>query len=105
MSWINLMIAIVFEVAGTTCMKMSDGLTRLWPSMGIFTFYIIAFIFLTLALKKIDISVAYAIWCGTGIVLITCIDIFAFKAHLPIIKIASIGLILMGTVLLKVIKS
>ena len=102
MSWMNLIIAIIFEVAGTTCMKLSETLTRLWPSIGMFLFYGIAFVFLSLALRKIDVSIAYAIWSGVGIVLITLIDIFLFKAQLPSIKLAGIGLVLMGAVLLKI---
>lgn len=82
-------------------MKMSETLTRLWPSIGMFLFYGIAFVFLSLALRKIDVSIAYAIWSGVGIVLITLIDIFLFKANLPSIKLVGIGLVLAGAVILK----
>jgi len=62
MSWVYLIIAIVAEVFGTTSMKLSQGLSKLWPSVMIFVFYGLSLVFLTVSLKKIDISVAYAIW-------------------------------------------
>jgi len=101
MSWVFLAIAIFFEVLGTTCMKMSAMLTRLWPSLGMFLFYAIAFVFLSLALKKIPVSIAYAIWSGIGVVLITLIDLHFFKTPLSATKIIGIGIVLMGTVVLK----
>ena len=53
-----LAFAIVFEVIGTTCMKFSEGFTRLWPSLGIAVFYAASFACLTLALRHLEISVA-----------------------------------------------
>jgi small multidrug resistance pump len=100
-SWLYLLIAIIFEVCGTSSMKLSEGLTKLGPTAGMFVFYGIGFIFLALALKTIDVSIAYAIWCGVGIVLITLIDYFIFKANLSPIKFLGIGLIVIGSVLLK----
>lgn len=62
--WFILAGAIVLEVAGTTSMKLSQGFTRLGPSVLIFVFYGLSFVALTLALKKVDVGVAYAIWAG-----------------------------------------
>ena len=58
--WLCLTGAIVLEVAGTTAMKLSEGFTKPLLSILIFIFYAVAFTLLTLALKRIDISVAYA---------------------------------------------
>lgn len=104
MSWIYLVLAIVFEVIGTSLMKLSFGLTRLWPTLGMFFFYGLSFTGLSLAIKEIDVSIAYAIWSGLGILLITIIDIYLFKTHLSLSKILAIMLIVVGAVSLKLIK-
>jgi small multidrug resistance pump len=98
MYWIYLFLAILSEVAGTTNMKLSQGFTKPIPSIMIFVFYGISFTFLTLALKKIDISIAYAIWSGLGTALIAIIGFTVFNEPITAIKIASIGLIVIGVV-------
>ena len=63
-SWFFLIAAIFLEVAGTVSMKLSAGFSRLVPSLLIFIFYSASFAALTMALKKFDVSVVYAIWSG-----------------------------------------
>ncbi|MEZ5336191.1 MAG: multidrug efflux SMR transporter [Methanolobus sp.] len=75
MSYLYLAFAIIFEICGTTCMKLSEGFTRPVPSILIFVFYGISFISFTIALREIDVSVAYAIWAGLGVAMISLIDI------------------------------
>ncbi len=94
--WLFLVIAILLEVAGTTAMKVSEGFARLLPSVLIFVFYGLSFAGLTLALKKIDVSVAYAIWSGLGTALITAIGLVYFKEPFTLIKIISITFIVLG---------
>ena len=96
--WLYLIIAILFEVAGTTAMKMSDGYTKVVPSVLMFVFYILSLVALTYALKKFDLSVAYAIWAGVGTVLISIIGIFFFKESVSALKVVSILFIVMGVV-------
>ena len=67
MAWIFLIIGIFLEVLGTTFLKLSDGFNNVVPSILMFVFWGSGFAFLSLALRKIDISIAYAIWSGTGI--------------------------------------
>jgi small multidrug resistance pump len=98
MHWINLAFAIILEVSGTTCMKLSEGFTKLLPSVLIFIFYGLSFTSLTFALKKIDVSIAYAIWSGIGTALIAIIGFFYFNESLNIQKIVSIVLIVIGVV-------
>lgn len=99
MGWFCLFVAIAFEVAGTTCMKLSDGFSKLLPSVLIFVFYGISFAVFSLALKKgISLSVAYAIWCGVGISLIAVIGILHFKEPVTVLKMASIALIIAGVI-------
>lgn len=68
--WILLFIAIVSEVIATSCLKATEGFTRLWPSLIVVVGYLLAFYFLSLTLKTIPVGIAYAIWSGVGIVLI-----------------------------------
>ncbi len=98
MHWIYLILAILFEVSGTTNMKLSQGFTRLIPSVLIFVFYSISFTFLTLALKRIDIGIAYAIWSGLGTAIVATIGIIWFREPVTLVKFISIILIIAGVV-------
>lgn len=96
--WGYLFAAIVLEVIGTTCMKLSEGFTRIVPSILIFVFYGLSFAGLTLCLKYIEVSVAYAVWAGVGTALIALIGIALFKESLTAMKVLSIALIIFGVV-------
>jgi small multidrug resistance pump len=98
MAWIFLSIAILFEVAGTTSMKFSEGFTRLIPSVLIFLFYGVAFTALTLALKRMDLSIAYAVWAGVGTALTAIIGYGVFQEVFTWQKTLCIGLIVVGVV-------
>ncbi|MBL8522044.1 MAG: multidrug efflux SMR transporter [Betaproteobacteria bacterium] len=97
-AWFFLGGAILFEVAGTTCMKLSKGFTELTPSVMIFVFYGCAFALNTVAIKTIELSVAYAIWSGIGTALTAGIGILYFKEPATAVKLASIGLIVIGVI-------
>jgi small multidrug resistance pump len=98
MSWIYLIIAIITEVSGTTAMKLSEGFSKLVPSIMTFGFYGLSLTLLTLALKNIDLSVAYAIWSGVGTAIIATIGILLFKESVSLIKILSILMIIAGVI-------
>ncbi|MGN2617774.1 DMT family transporter [Bacillus stercoris] len=104
MNWVFLCLAILFEVAGTVSMKLSSGFTKLIPSVLLIFFYGGSLFFLTLTLKSIDVSVAYAVWSGMGIVLITVVGFLFFQEHVSVMKIISIGLIIAGVVSLNLIE-
>jgi small multidrug resistance pump len=93
-----LIIAIIFEVAGTTCMKLSYGFTKTVPSIFMIILYLLSLGSLTFALKKMDVSVAYAIWAGIGTALIVTVGILWFKEPVTALKIISIGLIIIGVI-------
>jgi small multidrug resistance pump len=97
-SWIYLMCAILLEVAGTTCMKLSEGFTKLLPSLFIFLFYGLSFIALTLCIKRIDVSIAYAFWAGLGTALIAVIGMAYFKEPISALKLVCLALIILGAV-------
>ena len=96
--WLFLAGAILFEVAGTTSMKLSEGFTKLVPSVFLFVFYVASFAALIFALKRIDVGVAYAIWSGVGIALIAATGILYFREAATALKLVSIGLIVVGVV-------
>jgi small multidrug resistance pump len=100
MAWVYLCVAILLEVAGTTSMKLSDGFTRPLPSFLILVFYCGSLVFLTLALKSIDISVAYAVWSGMGIFIITLIGVFYFGERMTLLKIVALVFIIVGVTVL-----
>ena len=79
-------------------MKLSYGFTRRLPTILMFIFYILGFVPLNLALKRINISVAYAIWSGIGTAIITTIGILWFKEPVNALKLISIALIIIGLV-------
>ena len=100
MSWIYLSLAIAFEVAGTTCMKASVGLTKLSPSFLMGIFYAGCFCFLTLTLKRLPVGVAYAIWSGIGTALIATIGVLYFREPISWLKVAGLAAIIIGVVAL-----
>jgi small multidrug resistance pump len=97
-SWLFLIAAIVLEVAGTTFMKLSAGFSRLVPSVLLFIFYIASFAALTLALKRLDVGLVYAVWSGIGTALIAVIGILYFREAVNALKIISLLLIIAGVV-------
>jgi len=96
MSVFYLVLAIIFEVFGTTCMKLSEGFTKLTPSILMVILYAFSLACLTFALKKIDLSIAYAIWAGLGTALIATVGILWFEEPLNALKIISLGLVIIG---------
>lgn len=72
-NWLFLFAAIIFEVIATSSLKSSEGFTKLAPSLLVIFGYGSAFYFLSLTLKSIPVGIAYAIWSGLGIVLISLV--------------------------------
>ena len=103
--WIFLASAIMAEVMGTTCMKLSNGLTHLGFSISIFLFYGCSFILLPLSLKQIELSTAYAIWSGVGTTLTSIIGFVYFDDTINPVKIVSISLVVLGCVMVQVADS
>ncbi len=95
-AWMLLSVAIALEVAGTTCMKLSQGFTRPVPSVAMFAFYAMAFACNTMAIKTLDLSMTYAVWSGVGTIATALIGIYYFKEAATAIKLMSISLIVVG---------
>ncbi|MGI9260990.1 MAG: DMT family transporter [Woeseiaceae bacterium] len=100
MAYLYLSIAIVAEVIATSALKASNQLTVLGPSVVSITGYGVSFYLLALALKWIPVGVAYAIWAGVGIALITIVGAVIFKQVLDTPAVIGIGLIIAGVAVL-----
>jgi small multidrug resistance pump len=98
MSWVFLVLAIGCEVAGTTCMKLSQSFSKLLPSVLMFALYGLSVALLTLALRGIPVGVAYAVWAGLGTAIIAVIALFAFGESLTLMKVVCLTLIILGVV-------
>lgn len=98
MNWYYLTLAILFDVAGTASLKLANGFSRPTPTILMVLFYVLCFGFLALALKKMEMSVAYTVWAGVGTALMAITGVIFFKEQLDLTKIISIILILIGIV-------
>lgn len=98
MHWVFLVLAILLENAGTICMKLSCGFRNALPSALIAAFYLPGFFFLTLALRRLDVSVAYAVWSGLGTLFIALVGFLHFHEQATAVRLVSILLIVAGVV-------
>lgn len=97
---IFLAIAIGGELLGTTFLKYTEGFTKLWPSLITILSYGICFYCFARALEHINLSFAYAVWSGLGIVVSTLVSVFLFKEGVTPAGVFGILLILAGVVIL-----
>ena len=101
-TYLFLFIAIVFEIIATSSLKASEQFSKLWPSVITIAGYIAAFYFLSLSLNKLNLGIAYAIWSGVGIVVISIVGLLLFKQKLDLPAIIGIALIVCGVVVINV---
>ena len=94
--WLLLVIAICAEVAGTLSLRASEGLTKLVPSLIGFGGYAVALYFLAMALREIEVGVAYAIWSALGTALVVAGGIIAFGESMTALRMASVVLVVIG---------
>lgn len=102
MNWVYLSVAIISEVIATSALKASDGFTRLLPSVLVIAGYALAFYFLSLTLKNIPVGIAYAIWSGVGVVLVTLVGWIVYKQQLDFAALFGIVLIVAGVIVMNV---
>jgi small multidrug resistance pump len=100
MNWLYLAIAIVSEVIATSALKAADGFSRFWPSLIVVAGYAAAFYFLSLTLRTIPLGIAYAIWSGVGVALISILGWIFYHQTLSIGALVGITLIVAGVVVL-----
>lgn len=101
MNWFYLAIAIISEVLATSALKASDGFTRLHPSIVVVG-YGLAFYFLSLTLRTIPVGIAYAVWSGIGVMLISLVGWIIYDQKLDTPAFIGITLIAAGVVVLNV---
>ena len=100
MNWLYLAIAIVSEVVATSALKAAEGFTRWVPSLIVVVGYASAFYFLSLTLRSIPLGVAYAIWSGVGVVLVSLVGWLLYRQSLDAAALIGIGLIVAGVLVL-----
>jgi small multidrug resistance pump len=100
MTWIYLLGAIAFELFATTALKLSDGFTKLWWSLGMAVGYGFAFYLLSLVVKTMPLGIAYAVWSGLGTLGAVFISIWLFKADASLIVWIGAALVIGGVVLM-----
>ena len=105
MGWLYLVLAIVAEVVATSSLKLSEGFTKPVPSLIVVVGYGMAFWLLGLVLKTVPISVAYAVWSGVGIVLLTVVGALFFRQNLDLWGCIGIALITSGVLILNLLSS
>ncbi|TCV74302.1 small multidrug resistance pump [Neorhizobium sp. R1-B] len=98
----SLAAAIVLEVIGTTFLQQSHQFTRVLPTILMGICYLAAFYLLSIALRTLPVGIAYAIWSGLGIVLISAVGLILFRQTLDAAAIIGLGLIIAGVVVVNV---
>lgn len=99
MAWFYLFLAIIFEVIGSAFLKLSEGYTKLMPTLGMAVSYALSFWLVSLVLKlKLDLGLVYAIWAGLGTALVAVVGVYYFDDTVTLGKTFSILLIIAGVV-------
>jgi quaternary ammonium compound-resistance protein SugE len=103
MAWIYLVLAGLFEIGWAIGLKYSAGFTRLWPSVGTLAAMAVSVLLLALAAKTLPIGTAYAVWTGIGAIGAVVLGIVLFGDPATPLRLACVGLILLGVVGLKLV--
>ena len=98
MDWLLVIVAGMFETGFAVLLKQSHGITRLWPTAGFAACALISFGLLTIALRKLEVGPAYAVWTGLGAAGTALVGIWVLGESASVVKIVSIGLILAGVI-------
>lgn len=102
MKWVYLLLAIVSEVVATSALKSSESFSKLWPSVLTVAGYGVAFYLLSLTLREMPVGIAYAIWSGVGIVLVSLAAVVLFGQKLDLPALIGMGLIVAGVIVINV---
>jgi len=99
-NWLILFIAILSETIATTALKASEGFTVVLPSIIVVIGYCLSFYFLSLTLRTIPVGIAYAVWSGVGVALVTLFGVLVYDQKLDFSALVGISLIMLGVVVL-----
>mgnify|MGYP000029354571 FL=1 len=103
--WVYLISAIVSEVIATSALKASTGFSKPLPSVVVVVGYLVSFYFLSLTLKTIPVGIAYAIWSGVGVVLISIVAWLLYGQKLDLPALIGMGLIISGVMVINLFSS
>ncbi|MGX8883240.1 DMT family transporter [Methylovorus sp. SPW-M1] len=103
MSWILLILAGLFEIGFTTCLKLSDTFSKPWPTLGFIVCAGISFWLLMQATRDIPLGTAYAVWTGIGVLGTVIIGIVAFNDPLSPLRLLFLVLLIGAIVGLKAV--
>ncbi|MCC6659707.1 MAG: multidrug efflux SMR transporter [Phycisphaerales bacterium] len=98
MTYLYLALAVVFEVGWAIAMKVSDGLTKPMVAAACLVMYAMSLVFLSLATRRLDIGVAYAMWAGSGAAIIAVVGVLWFKDAVTPLRAVSLLLVVAGVV-------
>ncbi len=101
MPWLVLIVAGLFEIGWAVGLKYTEGFTRLWPSLGTAASMVLSVVLLGLALRTLPLGTAYAVWTGIGTVGTALLGIALFHESADLLRLACIGLIVVGIAGLK----
>ena len=104
-SYLYLAAAIICEVIGTLLLPYSKNFTKLYPSVFLVILYLLAFVFLSFAVKEIPLTIVYATWCGVGIFMVSVLSYFLFAQSIPWQGILGLILIVLGVTLVNGFRS
>ncbi|PTQ12736.1 QacE family quaternary ammonium compound efflux SMR transporter [Sphingomonas oleivorans] len=103
MHWLYLFAAIGFEIVATSALKAADGFTKPVATAVVAVGYLTAFYCLSVALRVIPMGIAYALWSGIGIVIISLVGFFVYRQKLDGATLIGIGLIIAGTLVINLL--
>ncbi|WP_042365113.1 DMT family transporter [Streptacidiphilus neutrinimicus] len=98
MAWLLVIVAGVLETGFAVCLKLSDGFSKVWPTVGFATFALGSFGLLTLSLKSLEVGPAYAVWTGIGAGGTAIVGMIWLGEAVSVLKLVSISLILVGVI-------
>jgi quaternary ammonium compound-resistance protein SugE len=98
MAWAMVYVAALFETGFAVLLKLSHGITRLWPTVGFAICALLSFGLLTWSLKRLEVGPAYAVWTGLGAAGTAIVGMAILNESISVIKLVSLGLILAGVV-------
>jgi quaternary ammonium compound-resistance protein SugE len=98
MAWVLIVAAGLFETGFAVALKLSHGMTRLWPTVGFAACALVSFALLTVALRQLDVGPAYAVWTGIGASGAAVVGMIFLGDAVSTLKLVSIGLVLAGVI-------
>jgi small multidrug resistance pump len=102
-TYLLLAVAILAEVTGTISLQLSNGFSRLGPSLVVVVGYVISFLLLSIVLKRgLPVAVAYAVWSALGVALIAGVGVVWLDQRLSALQVLGLALVVAGVVALEV---